>query len=217
MPSTGSRTETTRRRRAEILAAALESFDEMGIVATTIEDIRTGAGVSVGSLYHHFANKEAIAAALYVDLIDEYQRTTNDAVAKARTPKTKIRATIDHHIRWSLSNPAATRFLLSHREPEVRRLSEPDVAKLNRHMEVRLQAWLDREAAAGRIRRVPADVYIAIVIGPAQSFVGRWLVGSTTTSPKAAVDALSDAAWRAVRADRRGTSARRSPRSGPKR
>lgn len=196
-----ARPQATEQKQATILAAALKCFDEVGIVAATMEDIRTEAGVSVGSLYHHFPNKEAVAAALYVRLIASYQDSAIKAVARRRTPRAQIRATIAHHITWSIENENATRFLLAHREPEVRRLSDPDVAGLNREIETRVEAWLQEEAAAGRIRTIPADIYLSLVIGPAQAFVRRWIAGSTSISPDKAIVELSEAAWRAVRAE----------------
>lgn len=211
MPQTTlPRSEATRQKREDILAAALRCFEERGVVATSMEDIRTAAGVSVGSLYHHFPSKESIAAALYVSLINAYKKAVEEAVMTARTPRAWIRAAIEHHIQWSISNPAATRFLLAHREPEVRRLSLPEVATLNRALESRVQIWLEDQVAAGQIRRMPVDIYLSVVVGSAHSFVRRWMGGSNTTSPQNAIDALSDAAWRAVRADRRATHHRPS-------
>lgn len=52
---------TTPARRATILKAALGCFIGQGVEATTIDDIRRASGSSIGSLYHHFGNKEGIA------------------------------------------------------------------------------------------------------------------------------------------------------------
>jgi AcrR family transcriptional regulator len=61
------------RRRADILAAALECFTRSGYEATRIEDIRSRSGASIGSIYHHFGSKERIAAVLHVEAIRAYQ------------------------------------------------------------------------------------------------------------------------------------------------
>ena len=60
-------TQTERREgtRAKILAAARACFAADGYEATSLEAIMTRAGVSKGALYHHFANKLGIMAALY--------------------------------------------------------------------------------------------------------------------------------------------------------
>ena len=59
-------------RKQEILQAALACFTEFGVEATTIEMIRDRSGASIGSLYHHFGNRERIIAALYLEGIGEY-------------------------------------------------------------------------------------------------------------------------------------------------
>lgn len=197
-----ARRDATRRKQNEILAAALRCFDDRGVVNATMEDIRATAGVSVGSLYHHFPSKEAVAAALYVNLINAYKTSLEEALATTSGPRAWVRAIIEHHIRWSMSNAAATRFLLAHREPEVRRLTKPEVAEMNRSLEARLQTWLDDHSRGRRVRRMPADIYVSVLIGPAHAYVRRWVAGSATTSPQDAIEALSDAAWRAVRTER---------------
>lgn len=47
-------------RPAEILDAALDLFVEKGFSATRLDDIAKRAGISKGSLYRYFENKEAI-------------------------------------------------------------------------------------------------------------------------------------------------------------
>ena len=51
------------RNRARILAAASEAFAERG-VETQMDDVAARAGLGVGTLYRHFATKEALMAAL---------------------------------------------------------------------------------------------------------------------------------------------------------
>ncbi|HXC24924.1 MAG TPA: TetR/AcrR family transcriptional regulator [Gemmatimonadaceae bacterium] len=47
-------------RPHQILQAALEVFDEYGLVGARIEDIAKRAGVSKGTIYLYFPNKEAL-------------------------------------------------------------------------------------------------------------------------------------------------------------
>ena len=58
---------TTPARRAAILDAALARFIGNGVEATTIEDLCRDAACSIGSLYHHFGNKEGVAGGLFID------------------------------------------------------------------------------------------------------------------------------------------------------
>jgi len=68
MPVTAkSEPRWTRRKHArteEITAAALESFVERGYAATRLEDVAARAGISKGTLYLYFANKEELFKAV---------------------------------------------------------------------------------------------------------------------------------------------------------
>ncbi|MEZ5417532.1 MAG: helix-turn-helix domain-containing protein [Vicinamibacterales bacterium] len=56
--------ERSERSRTVILDAALELFSHRGYGATSMRDIAGRAGVSTGSVYHHFQDKEAVFLAL---------------------------------------------------------------------------------------------------------------------------------------------------------
>lgn len=58
-PASARATRALERREA-ILAAALDAFVERGFAATRIEDIAAQAGVAKGTVYLHFADKEAL-------------------------------------------------------------------------------------------------------------------------------------------------------------
>jgi len=55
-----ARTARAQERREAILAAALDAFVERGFAATRLEDIAAQAGVAKGTIYLHFADKEAL-------------------------------------------------------------------------------------------------------------------------------------------------------------
>ena len=57
--------EATTDRRQDILNAALACATEGGVDAVTIDGVRARCGASVGSIYHHFGNKDGIVAALF--------------------------------------------------------------------------------------------------------------------------------------------------------
>lgn len=59
-------------RRAEILMAAMQAFSEKGYDKTTIEDIVRISGLSKGTLYWYFTNKEAIFTGLVMMVFDQF-------------------------------------------------------------------------------------------------------------------------------------------------
>ena len=75
--------------RQRILDAALDQFHARGFHACSVDDITRAAGVPKGSLYNHFASKDALA----LQALREYQsrsiwRTIDDA---ADAPLTRLR------------------------------------------------------------------------------------------------------------------------------
>lgn len=63
-PRKSPRQERSRRTVARILDAAAHVFHEQGYSAATTNDIADEAGVSIGSLYQYFPNKDALLVAL---------------------------------------------------------------------------------------------------------------------------------------------------------
>lgn len=59
-PADGARARRSAERRAAILEAALKEFAERGFAATRLDDVAKRAGVAKGTIYLHFADKEAL-------------------------------------------------------------------------------------------------------------------------------------------------------------
>ncbi|MCU1349366.1 MAG: uncharacterized protein JWO56_2396 [Acidobacteria bacterium] len=66
------RDQKSERSRRQVLDAALDLFSHQGYRGTTLREIAEGAKVSVGNVYHHFPEKEAI----FKTLLDEYWQIT---------------------------------------------------------------------------------------------------------------------------------------------
>ena len=75
-----ARPETRRRRKAErpqeILAAAFTEFSRNGYATTTLDQIAERAGVTKGTIYVYFENKEH----LFISMVREITKTTLDTV-----------------------------------------------------------------------------------------------------------------------------------------
>ncbi|MET7361080.1 ScbR family autoregulator-binding transcription factor [Streptomyces sp. NPDC005562] len=56
--------ERAQKTREEILRAAAEVFDERGYSGASMREIMNRAGVTLGAVYFHFPNKEALALAV---------------------------------------------------------------------------------------------------------------------------------------------------------
>ena len=69
--------EKTQAKRTAILNAALAQITLFGFHGTSIKMIATSAEVATGSIYNHFANKEEVIQALYLQIVTEINEIVN--------------------------------------------------------------------------------------------------------------------------------------------
>ncbi|MEE9413757.1 MAG: TetR/AcrR family transcriptional regulator [Acidimicrobiales bacterium] len=193
-------TATKPDRREQILDAALTCFLSQGLAATTIDQIRSESKASTGSLYHHFDGKESIAVALYLDRLTSYETGFLETLNATNDAKDGISAVVHHHLRWAQEHPADARFLLGHVYLERQLARSGDLPEQNRRFYGFVAEWIRNRVNQGHIRALPADLFYALWLGPAQELSRQWLNKRSTTQPTNAADLLADAAWNTLRA-----------------
>lgn len=186
-----------------ILDAALQAFDSDGFAAVTVAAICRRAGVSNGSLFHHFGSKDGIAAALYLHGIRAYQDHLRAALRGAADARGGVAAVVAAHQAWAEAEPALARFLFERGRPGWSGVRAAEIEAENRRLRADLAAWVAPHIAAGRLRDLSVEVIAAQLIGPIQIFTRAWLAGRSAApapaGPDSPVRALQDAAWRALR------------------
>lgn len=185
-------------RRRAALDAALACFSRKGVAAASIEEICAESGASVGSLYHQFGNKAGIAAALYLDSLASFQAHVGGRLKADSSAREGLRALIAGHIEWVEKNPERARFLQDMRRAEAMSGHEESIRQLNREFAGRVGGWAMPHIEAGRLRRLPIDLFMAQLLGPTHEYVRGRLAGRESTAPKRAIEHLVDAAWRAL-------------------
>lgn len=208
------RTENTLRRRREILEAALVCFHGLGYEKTTLADISETAAASVGSIYHLFASKEQLFAALYLEAIAASQDATIRALRRTRSTEEGVRAFVCSYLRWVSRNRELAGYLLTMRRAEFMSDAEPELDRLNAAYREALEGWIEEHRADAMLPVIGVDLFLAILGGPTEDFARRWLVGQATTSLREGSEVLARAAWLALRglADERVPSKRRARR-----
>lgn len=177
-------------RKQQILDAALQAFTEKGFAAATVADVRALSGASTGSIYHHFGDKEGLAAALFVAAIRDYQAGFLAVLEAERDAERGVKALVRHHLRWVAAHPDLARFLLAGPPSGATEA----VGRLNRDTFVATRRWLEQR----RLASVPFELFYVLVIGPAHEFCRHWLEGRMKTSMASAERVLAEAAWRGL-------------------
>ncbi len=162
-------------RQLDILKAALNCFIHQGIEATTIDMIREQSGASVGSIYHHFGNKEKIAAALYKEGLRQFSRQLQQSLKKATDIEGAIRSIIQANIDWIVTEPDWARFVFRHRrvlkDADQERAFREEITNSHHVFLSQLEALPDFK----RLRVLPQAMYLPVLIGPVHTYAKQWL------------------------------------------
>ncbi len=182
--------------RERILEAALELFVEQGYFNTNVPDISKKSRCSVGSIYHHFVNKEEIASQLYKDGISRFRSAISAAIDPSEDPEKTIHAIVVSFLSFAEEHHVLSRYLWLARHNEflsdkVRKPTTVGFDELGR----RLTRVIKSGVRSGTIPRVKAEVFWSIVFGIPLSYVRDWLDGYTTDSPSGVASSLASACW----------------------
>jgi AcrR family transcriptional regulator len=107
-PGSAAATRGARRReqtRTRLLGAARELFARQGIDATRIQEITEAADVGFGSFYNHFADKDAIVAAVLRDLTDRQALAVEALTADVEDPAEIVAIAHRHFVRLAEADP----------------------------------------------------------------------------------------------------------------
>lgn len=179
--------------REQLLAAALDRFADDTPVAVSLDEIRRHAGVSVGALYHHFADKAALVDELYIQLTAQFQAEFLSQLRAQATAEAGIKGGVALYLRWVTRNRAGARLLLGHRP------TDPRLTELNRAFLTELKSWWSTHQHYGVLRALPLDVAHALWFGPAHEYTRQWLDRSRHRTPASATDLLAQAAWETLK------------------
>lgn len=91
--------ENRRRRRGQVLQAALRAFRDKGYHGTTLEDIAARLGVRNTALYHYFPDKESILFACHQESLAEVERILATARAEHTGPRDRLMHVVREHVR----------------------------------------------------------------------------------------------------------------------
>ncbi|HYF65418.1 MAG TPA: TetR/AcrR family transcriptional regulator [Herpetosiphonaceae bacterium] len=196
MPKHSREQAATGTRRQAILDAALQVFTAKGLMAATMDDIRAQSGASTGSIYHHFAGKEDLIAALYAEAYQDLHREMRAAFDAAASVADGVRALVEHYLGWFERHERLGRFLLQAAGSEYVAASLPAMQREVGEFEGLVLAWLEPAIAAGAVARLPQSMYVPLIVGPCREIIRRWEAGRASLAEIR--QPLAEAVWRSL-------------------
>jgi AcrR family transcriptional regulator len=91
--------------RDTLLAAAAQLLDEGGPEAVTLREVGHRAGVSHNAPYKHFADKEALLAAVAARELDRSSSALSATVAGPRPAGADVQAVMRGYVAWAMEYP----------------------------------------------------------------------------------------------------------------
>ncbi|UTA46406.1 TetR/AcrR family transcriptional regulator [Simiduia sp. 21SJ11W-1] len=126
--------------KGRVLRVAAGLFRERGFARTTVRDIAAQVGILSGSLFHHFANKEAILAQLMEELILLVGDAMEAQLCTATTPKARLKVLVACELK-AIHGEIGTGFSILVTEwRSLGAASQRQILALREHYE---QRWLD--------------------------------------------------------------------------
>ncbi len=203
MPKHDKPRAKTLEKKQKILEIALECFVKHGVEATTIEMIKDASGMSVGSLYHHFGNKDKIAAAVFIQGMYNFGMLTRGYLKEIKdnngSAEEGIKAIVYANVDWISENPDWARFVFHHRTTVGKGDSE---GKLKNDINVffsDLIEWFKPFIERDEIKSLPLNLITSLISGPTHDYARHWLAGRNQIPLMEHRETLAESAWLVLR------------------
>jgi AcrR family transcriptional regulator len=155
-------------RPAQILAAALEVFGERGLAASRLEDIAKRAGLSKGTIYLYFPNKEELFREMVRDtVVSKIERREEEFNARTGSATDALVDFMRGHWMFIRSPQFAPLFRLIHAEihhfPDLARFYAEEVAARGQRLIARI---IEHGIATGEFRPVDPAAAARMLTAP---------------------------------------------------
>ncbi|MEN0067518.1 MAG: TetR/AcrR family transcriptional regulator [Myxococcota bacterium] len=171
--------------RAALVTEALALIEERGVEGLSLREVARRAGVSRAAPYHHFKNKEAMAAAVAESGFRELARCM-DAIDDLGDPNAELEACGRAYLAFALKNPTLYRLMFGTKieamsdHPELQDAARDSFGRLEGRLARMGGSWSDAQAIAMAIWASMHGMALLIIdnLGPydtaAPANVERW-------------------------------------------
>jgi TetR/AcrR family transcriptional regulator len=163
--------EKRRKRRAEILHAALIAFRENGYHTTTLDDIAERLGVRKTALYHYFPDKDSILYECHKESLAEIERMIEEAQSCCDKASERLAYVIREHVRIMTETLEGSPLAFEVPALAAERKSEI-VAARDRYEKV-LRELIVQGMQEGEFREVEPKIAVFAILG-AINWIARW-------------------------------------------
>ncbi len=193
MPAPASK--SSRNIRERVLETAIHLFTQEGYFNTSVPDIVRESGVSTGSIYHHFGDKEGIAKALFNMLVERMGSAFEEIERKHDSAEARCRAVIELLFRITEEEPEVMAYMLFVKHSEFMPGMSPICSS---QPFSQMRGMVADGIKTGEVRQMDAIVAAASVFGGALRMISLRLDGVLEKPLEEYLEELWSNAWRSV-------------------
>jgi len=191
-PIPGDSTSSSPGNREKILNTALHLFTTQGFHATPTSQICKEAGISTGTLFHYFPDKNTLFESLYLTIKREMAEVIRSHDDQNLEPRTRLEGCFQGFVTWGVSNPEKFLFV----EQFCHSPSISEAVKTEAHAEFSWMTQIAEEAIhEGKLRDLPLEFYSVMVFQILFGVIKLINIGITGLSSKELICSGLDLIW----------------------
>lgn len=190
-------TKSYSKAQVQVMSATLSLFTQKGYFNTSVHDIARESGVSIGSIYHHFKDKEGVASALYHNLIDRMDAELSLIMNTHSSAHDRCRAVIEMLFSIAEKEPEVMEFMLYAKHSEFLPNEVPVCS--SKPFEL-MREMVKQGMTTGEIRVMDVMVASTCLFGGSIRMITSRLDGLLPKPLSSYLDDIWTCSWRAVTA-----------------
>lgn len=159
--------------RHQFISAAAKLIHEEGFQALRIEEIAEQAGLSIGTFYLYFENKDDLFVGLVIDYTDQLKHRLKEAVKTEGTVKDRLALALDAYLDFVKESERG--FLYYRDLGNVETTVGPLSAWAHDHIAAALRPVLEEGMAQGEIRTTDLDLLAQALVSLTEHIAAYWL------------------------------------------
>ena len=189
-------------KEQQIICAAIDIFACPGYAASNVPSIAAASGVSVGSIYHYFKNKQAILNAVFQTICDQIMTIIQEDLQTDQPIKKRFNQFFDQSVALVNGNPTALHFIYQNSFNED---LDDTSRKLRRQIIERVTAFIKEGQQQQILVAVEPMTQLALLIGSLSMMANFvWIsqdVDQSSVDPKALTE-LKIQVWNGLSTNR---------------
>lgn len=181
----------------KILSSTLSLFSEKGYFNTSVRDISRVSGVSIGSIYHHFKDKEGVASAMYNNLLERMLAELEAIQSNNDSSYLRCREVISFLFELTEAEPEVMEFMLYSKHREFLPQEQPVCSSKPFEM---MRDMVKQGMDSGEVQKMDIMVASSCLFGAAIRMITSRLDGLVEKPLPVYLDDIWACSWKAVAA-----------------